>query len=82
MNPQLGCSCSLNICQNASFKEASTLVNLSRTLRLLIAVEDLTSTNKSLRAVWQERETTCLSLVRDLAATKLGVCLYLSLNAD
>ncbi|KAF9818038.1 hypothetical protein IEO21_02999 [Rhodonia placenta] len=62
-----------NNLENASFKEASTLVNLSRTLRLLIAVEDLTSTNKSLRAVWQERETTCLSLVRDLAATKLDL---------
>ncbi|GBE89079.1 hypothetical protein SCP_1500820 [Sparassis crispa] len=60
-----------NNLENSSFTEPSTLVTLSRSLRLFIAIQDLVSTNKALRAVWEDRRTTCLTLVRDLVATKL-----------
>ncbi len=42
------------------------------TLKLLIIIQDLASTNKSLRAQWDERKIANLVLVRDLAAKKLG----------
>lgn len=50
----------------------STLVVLARTLRLIITIQDLASTNKSLRADWQERRITTLTLVRDLIAERSG----------
>lgn len=45
---------------------------LERTLRLFIAVQDLASTNKALRAEWERRQTTDLLFVRDLVAAKPG----------
>lgn len=58
--------------QNSTLEEPASLVVLSRTLRLLIAIQDLASTNKALRETWQERENTCLTFVRDIVAVKLG----------
>ncbi|KAI0790522.1 hypothetical protein C8Q75DRAFT_762281 [Abortiporus biennis] len=60
-----------NNLENCSFGESSTLPTLSRTLKLTIAIQDLTSTNKALRAVWQERQTVILTLIRDLVAVKI-----------
>lgn len=54
--------------------EPASLVVLSRTLRLLITIQDLASTNKALRDIWQDRENTCLTFVRDIVAVKLGTC--------
>ncbi len=58
--------------QNCSFDEHSTLPLLSRTLQLIIAVEDLASTNRSLRSGWDERRSAILTIVRDLTAKKPG----------
>ena len=43
-----------------------------KTLELLLAVLDLVATNKALRATWDERKMSILTLVRDLTAKKLG----------
>ncbi|KAI0945042.1 hypothetical protein AcV7_001681 [Taiwanofungus camphoratus] len=60
-----------NNLENSSFSDRSTLVALGRSLQLFITVQDLASTNKSLHAVWQERQATCLVLIRELAAQNL-----------
>ncbi|OBZ77520.1 E3 ubiquitin-protein ligase listerin [Grifola frondosa] len=60
-----------NNLENSSFEDASTLVLLSRTLRLFIAIQELALTNKSLRAIWQDRRAADLSLIRDLVGAKL-----------
>ncbi|KAI0084737.1 hypothetical protein BDY19DRAFT_969852 [Irpex rosettiformis] len=78
-----------NNLENCSFDEESTLPLLSRTLKLIIAIEDLTSTNKSLRSGWDERRSAILTMVRDLIAKKpnnismstpLSVCRELALT--
>ncbi len=48
------------------------MVHLSRTLSLVSEVQNLASTNKSLRSQWYERRATILRLVRDLLLVKLG----------
>ncbi|KAI0360435.1 hypothetical protein OH77DRAFT_1418351 [Trametes cingulata] len=60
-----------NNLENASLNDSSTYVTLSRTLRLFIIIEDLVSTNKALRAIWDERRAANLALIRDLVSTKL-----------
>ncbi|KAJ3553232.1 hypothetical protein NM688_g3725 [Phlebia brevispora] len=60
-----------NNLESASFDEADTLPVLARTLKLLITVQDLVTTNKALRAVWDERKVVNLTLVRDLVAKRL-----------
>ncbi|KZT68385.1 hypothetical protein DAEQUDRAFT_727954 [Daedalea quercina L-15889] len=60
-----------NNLENSSLMEQASLVALSRTLRLFIAVQDLASTNKALREIWHDRESTCLSFVRDIVSVKL-----------
>ncbi|KAI0336704.1 hypothetical protein GY45DRAFT_1377084 [Cubamyces sp. BRFM 1775] len=60
-----------NNLENASLQDSSTYVTLSRTLKLFMIIEDLVSTNKSLRSVWEERRTANLTLIRDLVSTKL-----------
>jgi hypothetical protein len=47
----------------------ASLASLAQTLWLIIPIQDLTLTNKTLRASWQERQ-----MVRDLAAGQLGIC--------
>ncbi|KAF5380135.1 hypothetical protein D9615_006188 [Tricholomella constricta] len=61
-----------NNLENSSMTDDSTLVTLARTLRLIILIQDLASTNKSLRADWQERKMPILTLVRDLATVSIG----------
>ncbi|KAL5521576.1 hypothetical protein ACEPAF_2324 [Sanghuangporus sanghuang] len=61
-----------NNLENCSFTEPSTLVALSRTLKLVLIVQDLCRTNKSLRAVWTEREKPILTLVRDVVQNASG----------
>ena len=63
--------------QNCSFDEESTLPLLSRTLKLIIAIEDLTSTNRSLRSGWNERRIAILTMIRDLIAKKPSKHLFL-----
>ena len=46
--------------------EGSRLLGLARALKLVIVLEDLTKTNKSLRAEWNERRTGILTMIRDL----------------
>ncbi|EIW55564.1 ubiquitin-protein ligase RKR1 [Trametes versicolor FP-101664 SS1] len=62
-----------NNLEDASLDDPSTLVTLSRTLRLFIIIEDLVSTNKALRAIWEERRAANLTLIRDLVSTKLEI---------
>lgn len=62
----------LIVVQAASATDDSTLVALSRALRLISTIVDLASTNKSLRADWEQRRITILTMVRDLAMVKLG----------
>lgn len=52
--------------------DAGTLTILSRTLRLVLVVEDLCQSNKSLRADWDGRRMGVLKSIRDLATVKLG----------
>ncbi|KAJ8507641.1 hypothetical protein ONZ45_g9999 [Pleurotus djamor] len=56
----------------SSLDDASTLVTLGRTLRLVGVIEDLSSTNKALRAVWQERRHAVSRTLRDLAIPHLS----------
>lgn len=56
----------VDIEQNCSLEDSGTLTTLGRTLRLVIAVDDLASTNKPFRADWDARRATVLGLVRDL----------------
>ena len=58
--------------QNASITDDEMLVALARTLRLIVSIEELASTNKSLRASWQERKMSILTMIRDLATVSLG----------
>jgi len=46
---------------------------LSRTLRLIITIQDLASANKSLRAEWQNRQMPVLTLVKNLIVIPLGM---------
>ncbi|KAJ7584094.1 hypothetical protein C8J56DRAFT_1005201 [Mycena floridula] len=57
--------------ENASFDEPSSFVSLARTLRLIIAIQDLASTNKGLKADWEQRQIPILTAVRDLATVEL-----------
>ncbi|KAJ7074942.1 hypothetical protein B0H15DRAFT_1027322 [Mycena belliarum] len=57
--------------ENAALADDDTLVALARTLRLVILIQDLALTNKTLRASWEERQMLILSMVRDLAAGHL-----------
>lgn len=61
-----------NIPQNCSLEDGATLTTLGRTLRLVIAIDDLALTNKPLRANWYERKTTVLGLIRDVVAVNTG----------
>ena len=49
---------------------------LARTLRLVISIQDLTSSNKSLRADWQGRQILILTLIRDLVVKPSGIVLF------
>ena len=64
----------LTICsQNADLTDAGALTTVARTLKLVALIEDLASSNKSLRTDWEERRQNVFSLVRDMASIKLGM---------
>lgn len=46
---------------------------LSNALRLIIVLQDLTITNKLLKADWDERSSVLLTMVRDIAQIRSGV---------
>ena len=58
--------------QNSTLDEPSTYVTLSRTLQLFLIVEDFAASNKALKAVWDERRSANLALIRDIVSLKLG----------
>ncbi|KAF8434511.1 hypothetical protein L210DRAFT_3763021 [Boletus edulis BED1] len=57
-----------NNLESCSLEDSATLTTLGRTLRLVIAIDDLALTNKPLRAKWDERKTTVLGLIKDMIA--------------
>ncbi|TFK41660.1 hypothetical protein BDQ12DRAFT_678315 [Crucibulum laeve] len=57
--------------ENSHITEDTSLVQLSRSLRLFIVIQDLALSNKSLRADWEARKVPILTMVRDLATVKL-----------
>ncbi|KAI0747035.1 hypothetical protein C8Q80DRAFT_1178930 [Daedaleopsis nitida] len=60
-----------NNLENASLDDPSTYVTLSRTLQLFLVVEEYASTNKTLKAAWEERKSANLLLIRDIVSLKL-----------
>ncbi|KAG6811117.1 hypothetical protein H0H92_008917 [Tricholoma furcatifolium] len=60
-----------NNLEESSLSDDESLVILARTLHLVILVQDLAATNKSLRAAWEERKMPILTIVRDLATVTL-----------
>ncbi|KAF9226338.1 hypothetical protein BS17DRAFT_807138 [Gyrodon lividus] len=57
-----------NNLENCSLEDSATLTTLGRTIKLLMAIEDLASTNKPLRANWEEKKSPILALIRDIVA--------------
>ncbi|KAG2146336.1 hypothetical protein DEU56DRAFT_932250 [Suillus clintonianus] len=60
-----------NNLENCSFADSATLTMLGRSLRLILAVQDLVLTNKPLRASWDERKESILALVKNLVSARL-----------
>ncbi|KAK0452099.1 uncharacterized protein EV420DRAFT_1273820 [Desarmillaria tabescens] len=60
-----------NNLENSAFDDDATFVSLAHTLKLILVIKDLTSTNKVLREDWQTRRLPILKLVRDLASSRL-----------
>ncbi|RDX54789.1 hypothetical protein OH76DRAFT_1398200 [Lentinus brumalis] len=78
-----------NNLENASLDDSSTYVVLARTLQLFLVIEEYAATNKTLKAVWEERKSGNLTLIRDLVSrrldnqkpsTPLSVCRELALQ--
>ncbi|KAG1837363.1 hypothetical protein DFJ58DRAFT_863015 [Suillus subalutaceus] len=61
-----------NNLENCSFADSATLTMLGRSLRLILAIQDLVLTNKPLRASWDGRKESILALVKNLVSMKLG----------
>ncbi|PFH48098.1 hypothetical protein AMATHDRAFT_66268, partial [Amanita thiersii Skay4041] len=57
--------------ENADITDNISLVSLARALRLIIVVQDLVLTNKSLAEDWNSRKTSILTMVRDMATVEL-----------
>ncbi|KAG5352362.1 hypothetical protein C0989_002683 [Termitomyces sp. Mn162] len=60
-----------NNLEESSLADDATLVSLARTLRLVMLIQDLSLTNKSLRYNWEERKMPILTMVRNLATVSL-----------
>jgi hypothetical protein len=60
-----------NNLETCSFADSATLTMLGRSLRLILAIQDLVLTNKPLRASWDGRKDSILALVKSLVSTKL-----------
>ncbi|KAI0273234.1 hypothetical protein BGY98DRAFT_998534 [Russula aff. rugulosa BPL654] len=59
-----------NNLENASFEDDTTLTILWRTIKLIQVIQDHVLYNKALRADWKQRETTVLTLLRDIVASE------------
>ena len=59
-----------------------TLTALARALKLVIVIQDLSSTNKTFLESWGPRRTHILKTVRDMAVVKLGMLFYCSLECE
>ncbi|KAG1741443.1 uncharacterized protein EDB91DRAFT_1130453 [Suillus paluster] len=62
-----------NNLENCSFADSATLTMLGISLRLILAIQDLVLTNKSLRASWDKRKESILALVKNLDNTDRSV---------
>jgi len=62
----------VDVSQNCSLEDSAMLTTLGRTLRLVIAINDLALTNKPLHANWAERKATVLELVKDVVMVNTG----------
>ncbi|KAF9458921.1 hypothetical protein BDZ94DRAFT_1068633 [Collybia nuda] len=60
-----------NNLENSSMTDDDTLGALVRSLKLISLIQDLATTNKSLRTDWEERKMPIMTLVRDLATVSL-----------
>ncbi|KAG6330843.1 hypothetical protein ID866_8246 [Astraeus odoratus] len=58
----------LEVC---SLEESDTLATLGRTLQLVITIEDLVATNKSLREGWEKRREIILNLVKSVVVVDM-----------
>ncbi|KAH9988778.1 hypothetical protein BJV74DRAFT_459602 [Russula compacta] len=59
-----------NNLENASFEDDATLTILWRTIKLIQVIQDQVLYNKALRVDWKQRETTVLTLLRDIVASE------------
>ncbi|KAJ8701215.1 hypothetical protein PTI98_000028 [Pleurotus ostreatus] len=59
--------------ETCSVGDASTLATLWATVRLISAIEDLSSTNRALRGVWQLRRTPVFKALRDMVTRRLPI---------
>ncbi|KAF9447824.1 hypothetical protein P691DRAFT_670660 [Macrolepiota fuliginosa MF-IS2] len=59
-----------NNLENSSLTDNATLVTLARSLRLVIVIEDLVKTNKSLRTEWEQRRKNVLEMIKGLALVR------------
>jgi hypothetical protein len=64
----------LSFTQNTSFEDDTTLTTLWRTIRLIQVIQEHVLCNKALRADWKQRETTVLTLLRDIVAAEPSTC--------
>ncbi|KAJ3574319.1 hypothetical protein NP233_g1845 [Leucocoprinus birnbaumii] len=60
-----------NNLENSSITDDSTLATLMRSVRLVIIMEDLVKTNKSLKPEWDQRRKNILEMIKGLALVKL-----------
>ncbi|KIK99666.1 hypothetical protein PAXRUDRAFT_822522 [Paxillus rubicundulus Ve08.2h10] len=57
-----------NNLENCFLEDSETLATLGRTIKLVMVIEDLASTNKPLRANWEEKKSPIFALIRDMVA--------------
>ncbi|EGO03442.1 hypothetical protein SERLA73DRAFT_101568 [Serpula lacrymans var. lacrymans S7.3] len=60
-----------NNLEHCSISDNTTLVTLGRSLQLIIIIQDLVTTNKALRAEWEERQLSILTLVKNIVTSRL-----------
>lgn len=58
--------------QAADIMNDMALAPLARSLKLIIAIQEVAATNKVLKAEWSKREVPVLKMVRDLASVRIG----------
>ncbi|EIN09055.1 hypothetical protein PUNSTDRAFT_102600 [Punctularia strigosozonata HHB-11173 SS5] len=60
-----------NNLENCSLAEEETLTLLARSLRFVSTILELVTSNKQLKAVWNERQSAVLVLIRNIVAMRL-----------